>query len=95
MLGAAFRELSDAQKKEYGVSYGIEVNGISKGKVQEAGIRKGFIIMVVNDQKISTPEDLFRIVEKIQKGSSEEQGLFIRGFYPDGRTRLYAINFSE
>ena len=40
-------------------------------------------------------EDLFRIVEKIQRGSSEEQGLFIKGFYPDGRTRLYAINFSE
>lgn len=95
MLGAAFRELSDAQKKEYGVSYGIEVNGIGKGKVQDAGIRKGFIIMVVNDQKVSTPEDLYRIVERVQKGSSEEQGLFIKGFYPNGRTQFYAINLSE
>ena len=95
MLGAAFRELSDAQKKEYGVSYGIEVNGIGKGKVQDAGIRKGFIIMVVNDQKVSTPEDLYRIVERVQKGSSEEQGLFIKGFYPNGRTQVYAINLSE
>lgn len=82
-------------RKEYGVSYGIEVNGIGKGKVQDAGIRKGFIIMVVNDQKVSTPEDLYRIVERVQKGSSEEQGLFIKGFYPNGRTQFYAINLSE
>lgn len=68
---------------------------MSKGKVQDAGIRKGFIIMVVNDQKISTPEDLYRIVERVQKGSSEEQGLFIKGFYPNGRTQFYAINLSE
>ena len=95
VLGAAFRALSDEQKREYGVSYGIEVNGISRGKVQEAGIRKGFIIMVVNDQRISSPEDLFQIVERVQKGSSEEQGLFIKGFYPNGRTQFYAINLSE
>ena len=95
VLGAAFRALSDEQKREYGVSYGIEVNGISRGKVQEAGIRKGFIIMVVNDQRITSPEDLFQIVERVQKGSSEEQGLFIKGFYPNGRTQFYAINLSE
>ena len=63
--------------------------------MQEAGIRKGFIIMVVNDQRISSPEDLFQIVERVQKGSSEEQGLFIKGFYPNGRTQFYAINLSE
>lgn len=95
VLGAAFRELSEAQKKEYGVSYGIEVNGVSRGKVEEAGIRKGFIIMVVNERKITTPEDLYRIVERIQKSPSEEQGLFIKGFYPNGRTQFYAINLSD
>lgn len=95
VLGAAFRPLSDEQKREYGVSYGIEVNGINRGKVQDAGIRKGFIIMMVNDQRISSPEDLFKIVERVQKGSSEEQGLFIKGFYPNGRTQFYAINLAE
>ncbi|MDR0845016.1 MAG: PDZ domain-containing protein, partial [Tannerella sp.] len=95
VLGAAFRELTDAQKKEYGISYGIEVNGISKGKIQDAGIKKGFIIMIVNDAQISTPDDLYRIVDKILKGTSGDQGLFIKGFYPNGRTQHYAIDLVE
>lgn len=95
ILGAAFRALSDEQKKQYSVSYGIEVNGLNKGKVQDAGIRKGFIIMSVNDQRISEPEDLYRIVDRILKGVSDEEGLFIKGFYPNGGTRLYAINLTD
>lgn len=95
ILGAAFRALSDEQKKRYGVSYGIEVNGLNKGKVQDAGIRKGFIIMTVNDQRMSEPEDLYRIVDRIVKGTSGEEGLFIKGFYPNGGTRLYAINLTD
>lgn len=95
VLGAAFRALSDEQKKQYGVSYGVEVNGLNKGKVQDAGIRKGFVIMTVNDQRMSEPEDLYRIVERILKGVSNEEGLFIKGFYPNGGTRLYAINLTD
>jgi len=95
ILGAAFRALSEQQKKDYGVSYGIEVNGLSKGKIQDVGIKKGFIIMIVNDQKISTPDDLYKIVDKILKGASEDQGLFIKGFYPNGRTYHYAIDLVE
>ncbi|MDR1455673.1 MAG: Do family serine endopeptidase [Tannerella sp.] len=96
ILGAAFRELTADQKKAYGgISYGIEVNGVGKGKIQDAGIRKGFVIMIVNDQKIATPDDLYKIVDRILKGSSEEQGLFIKGFYPDGSTRHYAIDLTE
>jgi len=95
ILGAAFRELTDAQKKEYGVSYGIEVTGVNKGKVQDAGIRKGFIIMMVNDQKIVTPDDLYQLTDRILKGASEDQGLFIKGFYSNGRTQHYAIDIVE
>jgi S1-C subfamily serine protease len=95
ILGAAFRELTAEQKKAYGVSYGVEVNGISKGKIQNAGIRKGFVIMIVNDQKITTPDELYKIVDGILKGLSEEQGLFIKGFYPNGATRHYAIDLTE
>lgn len=95
VLGAAFRALSDEQKKEYGVSYGVEVNGLSKGKVQDAGIRKGFVIMMVNNQRIADPEDLYKIVDRILKGASDETGLFIKGFYPNGETRLYAINLVD
>jgi periplasmic serine protease, Do/DeqQ family len=95
VLGAAFKTLSDSQKKQLNVSYGVEVAGLTNGKLRDAGIKKGFIIMIVNNQKISSADDIDKIVDKILKGNSEEQGLFIKGFYPNGRTRYYAIDLSE
>ena len=95
MMGAAFKALSDKEKRELGVSYGIEVTGLTSGKLKDAGIKKGFIIMVVNNQRIKTPEDFEKIVENALQGRSEDQGLFIKGFYPNGRTKYYAIDLAE
>lgn len=95
VLGAAFKALSAQQKRDLGVSYGIEVTGLLKGKLRDAGIQKGFIIMIANDQKISTPEQLEKLVEKILKGGSEDQYLVVKGFYPNGRTKVYAIDLAE
>lgn len=95
VLGAAFNVLSDKQKQTLGVSYGIEVTGVTSGKLKDAGVQKGFIIMIVNNKKISTPEELEKMVENILQGRSEDQGLFIKGFYPNGRTKYYAIDLAE
>ena len=96
MLGAAFKPLSDKEKREYGVSYGIEVNDVSNGKIKDCGIRKGFIIMIVNNEKIQTPEDFYGLVDKILKGGTDEKGLMIKGFYPNtGSTRHYAIDLVD
>lgn len=95
IMGGAFKALTDEQKRKLGVSYGIEVTGVTNGKLQSAGIKKGFIIMIVNNQKISAPEDFEKIVDSILQGRTEDQGLFIKGFYPNGRTKYYAIDLSE
>lgn len=92
VLGATFKMLTDEQKREYGVNYGIEVVSVSNGKFREAGIKKGFVIMVVNDNRIASPDDLDRIVKDIMAGNSEDQGLFIKGFYGNGSVKHYAID---
>ena len=96
VLGAAFEALSNDKKREYGVSYGVEVTGLLNGKMKQQNIRKGFIILIANDVKISTPEQLEKLVDSLLKGSSDNQYLVIKGFYPeDGRTRIYAIDLAE
>jgi Do/DeqQ family serine protease len=96
ILGAAFKPLSDRAKRELGVSYGIEVSDVSKGKIRDCGIKKGFVIMIVNDEKIQTPEAFYSIVDRILKGSTPEKGLLIKGFYPEtGSTRHYAIDLVD
>lgn len=95
VLGAAFKALTDTQKRELGVSYGVEVTGLLKGKMKDAGIQKGFVIMIINDQKISTPEQLEKLVDKVLKGNSDDRYIVVKGFYPNGRTKVYAIDLAE
>lgn len=96
VLGAAFKSLSDQQKREYGVSSGIEVVGLMNGKMKDAGIKKGFIILSANDRRISTPEQLEDLASKVLKASSEDSYLLVKGFYPnEKRTRIYAIDLAE
>ena len=51
--------------------------------------------MVVNDQKISSPEQLEKIVDKVLKGSENDRYIVVKGFYPNGRTKVYAIDLAE
>lgn len=95
MLGAAFKEVSDKQKRDLGISYGIEVVAVFNGKLKDAGVNKGFIIMLANDQKISSPQDLEKIVERIIKAGGEDQLLVLKGVNPNGRNRYYAIDLAN
>lgn len=95
VLGAAFKELSSKQQQQLGLSYGIEVAGVSNGKIKDAGISKGYIILVVNDQSVSTPDEFEKIVDSILKSGGEDKVLFIKGLYPNGRTKYYAIDLAE
>ena len=96
VLGAVFKPLSDSEKREYGKSYGIQVSNITKGKIRDCGIQNGFVIEIVNDQRIQTPEDFYSIVDKILSGKTEEKGLLVKGFYPNsGATRHYGIDLVD
>ena len=89
ILGATFKELSDQTKTRVGVNYGVEVTDLSNGKLKAAGIRKGFIILTANDNRISSPDDMASIVSDIMKNDPDDRGLYIKGFYPDSRKMEY------
>jgi Do/DeqQ family serine protease len=95
LLGAAFKELTAKQKQNLGISYGIEVAAIFNGKLREVGVTKGFIIMIANDQKVSVPNELEKIVEKILRSNGEDKLLVLKGVNPNGRTRYYAIDLAN
>lgn len=94
VIGAAFKELSAEQKRQYGVSYGVQVAGVDNGgRFKREGIEKGFIIMKINNQSVSSVEDVEGIIQAV--GKSQDKGIFISGFYPNGRTKYYAIDLGE
>ena len=93
MLGAAFKPISDDVKRHLGVSHGLEVTGVDKGKFAEAGIKKGFIILKVNGNKITSEEDLANALKAANQ--SPERVLFISGYYMSGRRANYAVELSS
>jgi len=96
VLGASFKALSDETKTRLGINYGVEITDLSNGKLKSAGVKKGFIILVANDNRVSSPEDMKNIVIITMKNDPDDRGLYIKGFYPDSRKMEYlAINLNE
>lgn len=93
MLGAAFKPIDDDVKRHLGVSYGLQVTGVDKGKFADAGIKKGFVILKVNGTKIASEEDLADVLKAANQ--SPERALFISGYYMSGRRANYAVDLSS
>ncbi len=93
ILGAAFKELTDEQKKQLNVSYGLQVTGVSNGKMSDAGIRKGFIIQKANGRQINKESDLEEVFREATK--SPDQVLFISGIFSSGKRANFAVDLSE
>lgn len=93
VLGANFRSITDAQKKQLNISYGLEVLKVNAGKMKDAGITKGFIIQKVNDESISSIEDMQQAVK--EASTSKEPVLYIQGIYPTGRKAYFAVPLQD
>lgn len=89
VLGANFREITDAQKKQLEIDYGLEVIKVDNGKMKESGINRGFIIRKVNNEPVKTIEDLQAIVKECS--TSKEPVLYIQGIYPTGKKAYFAV----
>lgn len=89
VLGANFREITDAQKKQLNINYGLEVIKVNNGAFKEAGISRGFIIQRVNDQTMKTLDDLQKTVKEASTG--KEPVLYIQGTYSTGKKAYFAV----
>lgn len=93
VLGANFRAITDAQKKQLNIGYGLEVIKVNAGKMKDAGINKGFIIQKVNDESVSSIDDLQQAVKSAS--TSKEPVLYIQGIYPTGRKAYFAVPLQD
>ena len=93
ILGAAFRELPEDVKQSLRLNYGVEVTGVTDGKMKEAGVRKGFIILKANGQSVKTVDQLEEIVK--QASQSPEPVLFLNGIFPSGKRAYFAVDLTQ
>ena len=93
ILGAAFRELPDEVRRQLRLNGGVEVTGLTDGKMKEYGVRKGFIILKANGQSVKTVEQLEEIVKAATR--STDPVLFLNGIFPSGKRAYFAIDLTQ
>lgn len=94
-IGAAFLELSDKEMSNLGISYGVKVVGVDRdGKFFRAGIRKGDVILAVNNLRVSKKDDVEKVVSDVVKSSSDKV-LFVKLLNTNGRINYVAVDLRD
>ena len=86
ILGIDVRPITDSQKKQLEINYGLEVLKVSGGKMKDAGVPKGFIIQTINDQPMRSFDDLQQAVK-----DAKDQMLVIKGIFPTGKRGGFVV----
>jgi len=93
VLGGQFRAITDQQKEQFNIGYGLEVLKVNGGKLKDAGMPKGFIIQRINDQPVKSIEDLQTIVK--ESSTSKAPVLYIQGIYTTGKKGYFAVPLED
>jgi S1-C subfamily serine protease len=85
IFGAKFVVVSERDKEELGIRYGIKITELGNGKFKDAGIKKGFIITQVNKNAVSEVNEFKRIIK------NSRGGILVEGIYPNGEVAYYVF----
>jgi Do/DeqQ family serine protease len=67
-LGATFVELTEKEKKELNISYGVKIKSIQPGKLKSIGLVEGMVISKVNNEPIESVEQLTTKLNGVNRG---------------------------
>lgn len=95
VLGAEFEPAEKSIRERFRIDYGVAVKSLSKGKLSDAGIRSGYIILQINNVRVSDQKDIEKIFNTVLESKEENKVLWITGIYPNGRTAYYAVDLGN
>ncbi len=85
VLGAEFEQVGNTEKQNLEIGNGIKIINLKKGKLKDAGLKKGFIITNVNKKPIYEVNDFKREI------GNASGGVLVEGIYPDGELAYYVF----
>jgi len=85
VLGAEFETVTNREKQELDIDYGIKIKKLDRGKLKDAGLKEGFIITNVNKKPIYEVNDLKREI------GNARGGILVEGIYPNGELAYYVF----
>jgi S1-C subfamily serine protease len=57
-LGATFKELTSKEKKELNITSGVKITSLNAGKLKSIGLKEGMIVTKMNNEVITTVDQL-------------------------------------
>lgn len=85
VLGAEFEPVTEREKDQLDIEYGVKIKSLGKGKLKTAGLKEGFIITNVNKKPIYEVKDFRREI------SNARGGILVEGIYPNGETAYFVF----
>ncbi len=85
LFGAEFKQVGNIEKQNLEINSGIKITNLEKGKLKEAGLKKGYIITNVNKRPIYEVADFKREIE------NATGGILVEGVYPNGELAYYVF----
>lgn len=92
-MGAALRPLTDSEKQQLNLRYGLVVSAIKAGKLKDAGLTKGIIITQVNDREMRNTTDFEEAVKAANM--STDRVLWIRAKTQSGLNRSFTVELDD
>lgn len=89
VLGGTFRPVTEQEKKDMNISYGLVVTKVDNGALKDAAVYKGFIIQQANDTPMKTLNDLQKAVK--EASTSKDPVLILKGLSPTGKKAYFAV----
>ncbi len=88
-LEASFKPPSAELQNLLGIDYGMQIASLNPGILSKKGIKKGLIVLKLNQQKVNDTKDIQRII------NNAGDGLLIEGIYPNGMHVYYGIGLDN
>ena len=92
-LGASLRPLTEQEKKELALSYGLMVRTLTPGKMKAAGVEKDIILQKVNGKEMRSVEDFNAAVKAANL--STDRVLEIRAITKSGIKKMYLVELED
>ncbi len=83
--GSKLQKASKETLEKLGLKSGVEIVSVGQGKLLDAGASEGFVILYVNDQPVSKPEEVIEIANKSRRA------VYIEGVTARGKASYFGF----
>lgn len=81
ILGGTYSDLGKRDLNYYRITGGVKVTDVGEGLLKQAGVKKGFVITIINNRIISNKEDLNRFLLNNKDKFISIEGVYDNGYY--------------